>query len=399
MVAVRMRTGWEWLLLATLALSTIGDEISLITLMFRTAGDQTHFAVPMLLIAQLVPGLLAIPFIGRLVDRRDAGKLLAMTALAQATIIAWMAWHPDLSSTIGAASILSVLFAISGTASFALIPVLAAGLGMTLPRANAVLEFVRSFGMLAGPIAGGALVAWGGTTNALLIDAASFALLAVVMQASGLRRPVEAEEDTGDRTLLSEYLPVLSDRRITVMIGCLTLEVYATAIADVAFVFLVTVSLAAGPIAFGLLTACWAGGMMAGATWSGTLAMPRPAPVAFASAVVMGGTMLAIGVAGLAMPLGLVLVGTAFAVGGAANSLHNVAVRTMLQQEAPAGSHGKVAAIYSAGTSTAGILGYMTGGFFTPNHAVSAYVFGGTLGVFAGLMGWLLFALSKPKPA
>ena len=181
------------------------------------------------------------------------------------------------------------------------------------------------------------------------------------------------------------------------MIGALTLEVYATAIADVAFVFLVTVSLAAGPTAFGLLTACWAGGMMAGATASGTMAMRRPAPIAFAAATVMGGTMLAIGIAGITMMGGLIFVGIAFVIGGAANSAHNVAVRTMLQREAPAGAHGKVAAIYSAGTSSAGILGYMTGGLFAPNGANNAYILGGTLGTMAGLAGWWLFALSRPK--
>lgn len=387
---VRLRRGFGWLLLATLTLSTIGDEISLITLMFRTAGDRTPFAVPMLLVAELLPGLLATPFIGRLVDSRDAGRLLVATALVEATIIAWMAWHPDLASTIGGASILSVSFAISGTASFALIPVLAAGLGMTLPRANAVLEFVRSARMLAGPVVGGALVAWGGAENALLIDAASFVVLAVVVLASGLRRPVGAEAGEG-RTLLSEYSPLLRDRRITVMIGALTLEVYATAIADVAFVFLVTVALGAGPTAFGLLTACWAGGMMAGAAASGTMAMRQPSSIAFASATIMGATMLTIGICTGTMAGGLVLVGIAFLVGGAANSAHNVAVRTMLQREAPADAHGKVAAIYSAGTSSAGILGYMTGGFFAPDRAIHAYVLGGALGVLAGLAGWLLF--------
>lgn len=400
MQTVRIRKGWGWLLLATLTLSTIGDEISLITLMFRTAGDRTPFAVPLLLVAELLPGLLATPFIGRLVDARDAGKLLVATALADAVIIAWMAWHPDLASTIAGAGILSILFAIGGTASFALIPVLAAGLGMTLPRANAVLEFVRSAGMLAGPVVGGALVAWGGAGSALLIDAASFMVLAAVVLGSGLRRPVEAEEDGEPRTLLSAYLPVLRDRRITIMVGALTLEVYATAIADVAFVFLVTVSLATGPTAFGLLTACWAGGMMAGAAASGTMAMRPPAPIAFASATVMGGTMLAIGIAGMTMIGGLVFVGIAFVIGGAANSAHNVAVRTMLQREAPAGAHGKVAAIYSAGTSTAGILGYMTGGLFAPNGAINAYILGGTLGVgagLAGLAGWLLFTSSAKR--
>jgi len=393
---VRLRRGWGWLLLATLTLSSIGDEISLITLMFRTAGDRTPFAVPMLLVAELLPGLLATPFIGRLVDARDAGKLLVATALVQATIIAWMAGHPDLASTIVGASILSVSFAISGTASFALIPVLAAGLGMTLPRANAVLEFVRSGGMLAGPVVGGALVAWGGARNALLIDAASFVVLAAVVLASGLRRPVEGEGGEG-RTLLSDYRPLLRDRRITVMIGALTLEVYATAIADVAFVFLVTVSLGAGPTAFGLLTACWAGGMMVGAAASGTMAMRRPSPIAFASATVMGAMMLVIGIGTSTMAGGLALVGIAFIIGGCANSAHNVAVRTMLQREAPADAHGKVAAIYSAGTSSAGILGYMTGGLFAPDRAIHAYILGGTLGVLAGLVGWLLFASIKGR--
>jgi MFS family permease len=399
MGTIKIRKGWGWLLLATLALSSIGDEISLITLMFRTAGDRTPYAVPMLLFAQLLPGLLATPFIGRLVDARDAGRLLVVTALADAFILVWMAWHPDLASTVIGAGILSILFAIGGTASFVLIPVLAAGLGMTLPRANAVLEFVRSAGMLVGPAVGGALVAWGGTGNALLIDAASFALLAAVVLGSGLRRPVGTEADGETQTLLSEYLPVLRDRRIMAMVGALTLEVYATAIADVAFVFLVTVSLSAGPAAFGLLTACWAGGMMAGAAASGTVAMPRPAPIAFAAAAAMGGMMLGIGVAGMTTMAGLVLVGVAFIIGGAANSVHNVAVRTMLQREAPAGAHGKVAAMYSAATSTAGILGYMTGGLFAPDRAIDAYIFGGALGVLAGLAGWLLFVFARPRAA
>jgi MFS family permease len=402
-VEIRLRKGWGWLLLVTLTLSTIGDEISLITLMFRTAGNRIPFAVPMLLVAQLLPGLLATPLIGRLVDSRDAGKLLVATALADAVIIAWMAWHPDLASTITGASILSVLFAIGGTAGFALIPVLGAELGMTLPRANAVLEFVRSAGMLAGPVVGGALVAWGGTGNALLIDAASFALLAAVVFGSGLRRPVTTDDDNQHRTLLSEYLPVFRDRRITIMIGALTLGVYATAIADVAFVFLVTVSLASGPTAFGLLTACWAGGMMAGAVASGTMAMRQPASFAFGSVTIMGATMLAIGIGITTMIGSLVFVGIAFIIGGAANSAHNVAVRTMLQREAPSGAHGKVAAIYSAVTSSAGILGYMTGGLFAPNGAIHAYILGGALGVVAGLVGWLLFtsikAQAMPPPA
>ncbi|WP_324787682.1 MFS transporter [Sphingopyxis sp. MG] len=232
-----IRRGWGWLLLAALAVSTVGDEVTLITLMFRTAGDQASLAVPLLLIAQLVPGLIAAPYIGRLTDRRDAGLLLIVASLLQSVVIAWIAFSPGLVATILGAAALGLLFAVSGTATFALIPVLAQRLGMPLARANAALEIVRSSGMLIGPVLGGLLVAWGGSSNALLLDAASFIVLALVVRGSGLSRRISppSESSTTPPTLLSEYLPLLHDRRITIMVGALSLEVFATAIADVAF--------------------------------------------------------------------------------------------------------------------------------------------------------------------
>ncbi len=45
---------------------TIGDEISLITFMFRTADDRTPFVVPVLFVVQLSPGLIVTPSIGGL---------------------------------------------------------------------------------------------------------------------------------------------------------------------------------------------------------------------------------------------------------------------------------------------------------------------------------------------
>jgi hypothetical protein len=69
-VAVEFRQGWGWLVLAALTVSTIGDEITLLTLMFRTAENAPAYGVPALLIAELLPGLIAAPWAGRLIDRR-----------------------------------------------------------------------------------------------------------------------------------------------------------------------------------------------------------------------------------------------------------------------------------------------------------------------------------------
>lgn len=383
-MGVEFRQGWGWLVLAALTVSTIGDEITLLTLMVRTAEKATAYAVPVLLIMELVPGLFAAPYAGRLIDRRDAARILVITSALQAGVIALIAHYPTF--TLAGAALLSVLFTVSSAATFALIPVLASGLGMTLARANSLLEMVRSLGMLAGPVAGGVLVGWIGSRNTLLVDAFSFALLALVVMGSGLRRKPQ-RGDQEEQTLFADYLPLLRNRRLMVVTAALSLEVFATAIADVAFVFLVMVTLGSGPTAFGMLTALWAGGMLIGAGLAEKVIGHRIGLTAFGTATVMGVTMLLIGLA----PIGFAIVAVAFILGGGANSIHNVAVRTLLQSECPPADHGKVAAIYGAVTRTAVIGGYVAGGFFVPNGAPTAYLVGGLLGVAAGVIGWRIF--------
>ena len=383
-IAIGFRQSWGWLVLAALTISTIGDEITLLTLMFRTAESPPAFGVPALLIAELLPGLIAAPWAGRLIDRRDAARMLVVVSALQAAVIALVAYHP--AFTLAGAALLSVLFTISGAPTFALIPILASALGMSLARANSFLEIVRSLGMLAGPVAGGMLVGWMGSTNALLIDSASFALLLLVVAISGLRRTPQGHDEE-ERTLLADYRPLLGNRRVMVATGALSLEVFATAIADVAFVFLVMVTLTSGPATFGVLTALWAAGMLVGASLAERIIGRRIGLAAFGTATIMGATMLLIGLA----PVSLVIVAIAFVAGGGANSVHNVAVRTLLQSECPPADHGKVAAIYGAVTRTAAIGGYVVGGLFVPHDAPSAYLVGGLLGVGAGIIGWRIF--------
>ena len=59
-------------------------------------------------------------------------------------VMAWRDWCPDLVTTILGAVVPIMSFAIGGTASFVLIPVPAERRCMTVQRANAVSEFVRS---------------------------------------------------------------------------------------------------------------------------------------------------------------------------------------------------------------------------------------------------------------
>src|SRR3546814_4837297 len=93
-IAIEFRQGWGWLVLAALTISTIGDEITLLTLMFRTAESARAYGVPALLIAELLPGLIAAPWAGRLIDRRGAGRVLVVVSALQAAAIALIAYYP-----------------------------------------------------------------------------------------------------------------------------------------------------------------------------------------------------------------------------------------------------------------------------------------------------------------
>lgn len=171
--------------------------------MFRTAESEPAYAVPALLIAELLPGLIAAPYAGRLIDRRDAARILVMASALQAGAIALIAHYPVF--TLAGAALLIGLFTISSAATIALIPVLGSGLGMTLARANSLLEIVRSLGMLSGPVTGGVLVSWIGSRNALFADATSLALLALVVMARDPHRKPQLD----DQTLFAIYLPLL----------------------------------------------------------------------------------------------------------------------------------------------------------------------------------------------
>jgi hypothetical protein len=173
-------------------------------------------------------------------------------------------------------------------------------------------------------------------------------------------------------------------------------EVFATAIADVAFVFLITVS----PVIRS--QSAWLTHRLLGVRHARRRRSCRRDSRAASSAsrvcvsFIMGTTMLAIGAMPLLGSSSLVFVGSAFLLGGAANSMHNVAVRTMLQRESPAEAHGKVAAPHAAPYSAHDCRISWAGCSF--REQPSAYIVGGILGSVAGTLGWWLFRLFSPRP-
>src|SRR3546814_11706086 len=102
--------------------------------MFRTAENAPAYGVPALLVAELLPGLIDAPWPGRLIDRRDAARMLVLVSALQAMEIALLANSPAL--TLVRARVHSVFFPVTIAPPLQRIPILEIPHDLTPPRAT-----------------------------------------------------------------------------------------------------------------------------------------------------------------------------------------------------------------------------------------------------------------------
>jgi MFS family permease len=382
------------LLLVTLLVSAMGDEITHVALVFRVAPGGSGAEVAALLIALLLPGALVAPYAGKLVDESDAARVLAVASAGQALVSTVLAFSSGVTAAISGAALLSLLFAFSGAATFALIPVVGRSAGLPIARVNAALELASGGGSVLGPLIGGLLVALGGATLAFLVDAATFSLLATMVLVTKLRREAQPPDQPGwsPGPVLRSYAPVLRDRRILILLTSFWIIVAALGVADAVYAFLVIHVLGLGPVAYGAFMAAWAVSYLIGAWLAAGLAERRPHRLAMIGGSIMGASFLAIGLAGKTSILSPALVAAAFFAGGFGNAFYNVAVRTILHLEVPEALHGRAAAVYGAGIRCAEASGFIAGGLMGPAHVLTAYILSGLGALAAAASGTALQA-------
>ena len=151
----------------------------------------------------------------------------------------------------------------------------------------------------------------GGTRVALLIDAASFAVVAVVALVLRPRR-APARDRAGLGRARDGIVFLLRDRVLALVISVAFVSLLFMTASATAEVFFATDVLGAGDLGYGVLMTAWTAGMVLGAT-----TLPRRVPAAAAATVAL--VAIAVQGLGLALPtlwlaLGFALV--AYVVGG-----------------------------------------------------------------------------------
>ena len=376
-------------------LSSLGDYLALITLTLRVADlTDSGWAISGLLLAGLVPLVVLAPVAGYLVDRFETARVLTLTALAQTGIALLLVPLDSPAAILALFATLSAGFAITQPALFALTPV-AVGEEKTT-EANAYLEMARWGGATLGPLLAGWITATAGPDVALFGNAATFLMVALAVPFLRVRRPPSQVAEAGTRKgeMRRGITYLARDRTLALVAGAVALMVVFAAVDNVAEVFFARDVLGAGDVGYGALITAWTLGMVAGASGIGRRLPDRFLARAVLLGPVGGGAAIALAAAMPSVPLAL----AAFLVGGVANGVELVAMRSLIHRRAPEHLRGRVFAAYYGVVNAAQIAAMGLGGALMSAAGARASLLIGGLGTLAvGAGGLLLYAWAAAR--
>ena len=388
------------LIVGAVGISALGDVLLWIplTLHIQEMTD-SGIAVAALMIALWMPIVVLAPVSGLLVDRSESRRVLLLSSLAQAVIAAGLAVAVgSLGWILALAAVLGVFFSISQPAEFALVPVIA-GTEETerLNRINGYVETARYGGMTAGPLLGGVLVALGGTEVALLVNAATFLVVAVAAWLLTARRPpVPAAAGEAPPRARDGIAFLFGDRTLAVVLTAAFASLLFFSASITAEVFFIREDLGASDIVYGLVFMSWTLGMVLGAT----VVAPRVRAGVLASGALIATIIQGLGLGAPTIWLAIGFAAAAWLVGGVGHGVKNVLVRTLIQARVPDRVHGRAFAAYNGLRNGAELIALASGGVLVAAiGARTTLAIAGAVPVVVGLAGLILLrSRSSPGP-
>jgi len=303
-------------------------SLTLALLVYRRTGSALG-AAAFFLTSQFVPALIAPLAVARL-DQRPSRLVLPALYWFEALVflaLAWVAGHFSLALVLALALVDGVAALTARSLARAATVSVTSAVGL-LREGNAVANAGFSVCFMLGPAIGGAVVAAGGTSAALIANGCLFGVIGLTLAtASGFPRPAPSRVPARGRVRGAiEYARERVVIRRLVILQVLGVLFFTISV-PVEVVF-AEHSLHAGSAGYGALLSAWGVGAVAGAAvYARWRALPSR------SLIVIGAGSLGIGflVMAAAPTLAVAIVGGAFA--GVGNGIEVVAARTALQEE------------------------------------------------------------------
>jgi MFS family permease len=382
-------------LLAGEFVSGIGDWLYLVAILVVVYAESNS---PVLLgiigAARILPYVLLSVPAGIVADRFDRRMVLLVTDVARGLLMLVLVGAVVVDAPAIVVVIVSILAACFSTffnpAIAALVPMLVDE--RDLGTANSAWATLDNVAFIIGPALAGLLLAQGGLAFAFLINAVTFAVVAVVLWR--LRVPPRPAAETSSQETDEE---AAGWRRLArTMAGPLVLDGAASFVVggvNVLTVLLAVDVLNAGESGTGFLQAATGvGGVVAGIAGGALLARRLQVPL------LIGGLVGAIGLAWLAISGNLAMAMIGMAVGVAGLLLLDIVNTTLIQRTIPDEQRGRAMGLLQ--TSSAVV--YSLGSLVMPiaaSVAGAVVVLGASAAlVLAGVGGALLLARTAPDP-
>ncbi len=363
-----------YIFLTANAISLIGNSITIIAVpwfVLETTGSAARMGLVGFFTA--LPAILAAFFGGTLVDRMGHKPMSIVADVASGITVALI---PLLYSTIGLEfwELLVLVFcsalldAPGGTARQALLPDVAMAAGMKLEQVNAAQQTVQRGAMLVGPALAGGLIAWLGSSQVLWLDAATFAISALLFAAAIPASKAKSAAGQSYLQQLREGLQFIQQDRLVLT---LVLTVAITNFLD-APLFAVVLPVFANELfgsaaALGFLLSSFGGGAVLGAIAYGIWSERFPRRWTFIGAFILVG--LPFWVLALSPPFPVALA-VLFGAGVAAGPI-NPLLMTVAQERVPAALRGRVFGMTTAIALIAVPLGMVAAGYLVDYTGVS----------------------------
>jgi len=383
---------------AALALARVvsltGDSLSLVALMLYTARSAGEaFAVALLLlVGDFAPSLLS-PLAGALSDRFDLRRVMIASELVQGGLIAAIALTlpplPVLLVLVGFRAAAGQVFL---PASRSAVPALVAD--ADLPAANSLVGFGANAGEALGPLTAAALVGVLGVPGVLLVDAASFAVSALLLLVLPALRPAAEAHEPLLRSARAGLRFLRSPGPVRVIVLGFCAVVACNGVDDVALVFLARDTFHAGDAAVALLLAAAGIGLFAGYA----LLAATSARLPMAVLLIAGFAVSSVGnlLTGLAWAVAAAF--TVQTVRGLGIAAMDVATSTLLPRLVPPDMLGRAFGNLYGAVGVAAALSYVAGSVLLDRtSAPLTLVLAGGLGTLATAV--TAVALRRGRPA
>jgi MFS family permease len=345
-------------LVASRAVSFVGDGITTTALVLLVAPRDGAAGVSVLLLANALPRL-AGPLAGVLADRLQTRRLMRRCDLASALVVGLLALTlPPLPLLVPLVAIAGLLSTIRNPAGRSLVPVLVGPVDRG--PANALMGLGRTLTLTVGPAVGGLLFAApGGAHTALAVDAATYVVSALLL--AGLPAITPARDPaTADGVIAAavEGLRyVATHRYIRVLVLSLFLLVAFADVDNVALVFLTGDELHVGPLGYGMASSAFGVGMLLAGLACTRLARGRSTDALLIGAVAATGAGTLVN--GLAPSLAIVV--AAQLVAGAGNAVENISYDTAIQALVPHRLLGRVFGTIGTAAQLGAAFAYVAG--------------------------------------